>query len=133
MEFNELKIGMKESIKKLISEEDILQFAEISLDYNPVHLDEKYAEKTIFKKRIAHGMITSSLISAILGTKLPGPGTIYLKQILEFKKPVYINDTITVTCEIINLIKEKRKVILSTIAINQNKEIVLEGEATVIK
>lgn len=133
MEFNELKIGMKESIEKVISEKDILQFAEISLDYNPVHLDEEYAEKTIFKKRVAHGMITSSLISAVLGTKLPGPGTIYLKQTLEFKKPVYINDTITVTCEIIDLFEEKKKVVLSTIATNQNQEIVLKGEAIVIR
>ena len=121
MDFENLKIGMKESISKT------------SLDCNPVHLNKEYAEASRFKKRIAHGMLTAGLISAVLGTKLPGEGTIYLEQNLKFKQPVYLGDTITATCEIIDIIKEKRKVILSTICINQDEKIILTGEAKVMK
>lgn len=133
MDFENLKIGMKESISKTITETDIILYSGISLDCNPVHLNKEYAEASRFKKRIAHGMLTAGLISAVLGTKLPGEGTIYLEQNLKFKQPVYLGDTITATCEIIDIIKEKRKVILSTICINQDEKIVLTGEAKVMK
>ncbi|AVQ32064.1 MaoC family dehydratase [Fusobacterium varium] len=133
MEFENLKIGMKESISKTITETDIILYSGISLDCNPVHLNKEYAEASRFKKRIAHGMLTAGLISAVLGTKLPGEGTIYLEQNLKFKQPVYLGDTITATCEIIDIIKEKRKVILSTICINQDEKIILTGEAKVMK
>ena len=133
MEFENLKIGMKESISKTITETDIILYSGISLDCNPEHLNKEYAEASRFKKRIAHGMLTAGLISAVLGTKLPGEGTIYLEQNLKFKQPVYLGDTITATCEIIDIIKEKRKVILSTICINQDEKIILTGEAKVMK
>ena len=133
MEFENLKIGMKESISKTITETDIILYSGISLDCNPVHLNKEYAEASRFKKRIAHGMLTAGLISAVLGTKLPGEGTIYLEQNLKFKQPVYLGDTITATCEIIDIIKEKRKIILSTICINQDEKIILTGEAKVMK
>ena len=133
MEFENLKIGMKESISKTITETDIILYSGISLDCNPVHLNKEYAEASRCKKRIAHGMLTAGLISAVLGTKLPGEGTIYLEQNLKFKQPVYLGDTITATCEIIDIIKEKRKVILSTICINQDEKIILTGEAKVMK
>lgn len=133
MDFENLKIGMKESISKTITETDIILYSGISLDCNPVHLNKEYAEASRFKKRIAHGMLTAGLISAVLGTKLPGEGTIYLEQNLKFKQPVYLGDTITATCEIIDIIKEKRKVILSTICINQDEKIILTGESKVMK
>lgn len=133
MEFENLKIGMKESISKTITETDIILYSGISLDCNPVHLNIIYAESSKFKKRIAHGMLTAGLISAVLGTKLPGEGTIYLEQNLKFKQPVYIGDTITATCEIIEIQKSLRKLTLSTICTNQNGKIVLIGEAKVIK
>ena len=133
MDFENLKIGMKESISKTITETDIILYSGISLDCNPLHLNKEYAEASRFKKRIAHGMLTAGLISAVLGTKLPGEGTIYLEQNLKFKQPVYLGDTITATCEIIDIIKEKRKVILSTICINQDEKIILTGEAKVMK
>ena len=133
MKFDDYKIGMKDSISKVISENDIINFAEISEDKNPIHLSEEYAKGTIFKKRIAHGMLSASLISAILGTKLPGKGSIYLNQTLEFLKPVYINDLITAEVEIIELIPEKNKIILKTICKNQNADIVLNGKATILK
>ena len=133
MDFENLKIGMKESISKTITETDIILYSGISLDCNPVHLNKEYAEASRFKKRIAHGMLTAGLISAVLGTKLPGEGTIYLEQNLKFKQPVYLGDTITATCEIIDIIKEKRKVILSTICSNQDEKIILTGEAKVMK
>ena len=133
MDFENLKIGMKESISKTITETDIILYSGISLDCNPVHLNKEYAEASRFKKRIAHGMLTAGLISAVLGTKLPGEGTIYLEQNLKFKQPVYLGDTITATCELIDIIKEKRKVILSTICINQDEKIILTGEAKVMK
>ena len=113
MKFAELKIGMTDYVTKTITAEDIDKFAEISLDKNPVHLDEEYASKTIFKKRIAHGILVSGLISAVLGTKLPGEGAIYMGQELKFMAPVFIGDTITATVEIIELIAEKNRVVFS--------------------
>lgn len=133
MLFSDYKIGMKSSISKKIMEEDIVKFAEVSEDKNPVHLDENYAKKTIFKKRIVHGMLSASLISAVLGTKLPGEGSIYLKQSLKFVKPVFLNDTITAIVEIKQLYENKNIVVLTTVCKNQNNEIVLEGQATIKK
>lgn len=133
MLFSDYKIGMKSSISKKIMEEDIVKFAEVSEDKNPVHLDENYAKKTIFKKRIVHGMLSASLISAVLGTKLPGEGSIYLKQSLKFVKPVFLNDTITAIVEIKQLYENKNIIVLTTVCKNQNNEIVLEGQATIKK
>lgn len=132
MKFEELKIGMKDSITKVITSEDINCFAEISLDKNPLHLDEEAASKGLFGRRVAHGILVSGLISAVLGTKLPGDGTIYLGQDLRFRKPVFIGDTITATAEVVELKAEKHFVILKTTCTNQDGVEVISGQATVM-
>ncbi len=130
--YDELQIGQKDSISKTITEEVIKAFADVSEDRNPIHLDEEFAKNSMFKERIAHGMITAGLISAAIGTKLPGVNTIYLKQNLEFTAPVKIGDTITAEVEVLEKL-EKKNVRLSTIARNQRGEIVVKGEALVKK
>lgn len=115
----------------LVTEEDIQLFAHLSEDHNPVHLDEVYARATPFGGRIAHGMYTATLISSVLGNDLPGPGTIYLGQMLKFTAPVRIGDTITTTVEVLAVRAEKRIVILRTLCTNQTGTVVVEGEATV--
>ena len=129
MEFKELKIGMCEYIEKTITELDVINFSEISLDTNPLHLDEEYAKNTIFKGKIVHGILGAGLISGVIGTKLPGKGAIYLSQNLKFLAPVRIGDTIRAEVKVIDLDKEKRKVGLKTICINQEGVIVIDGEA----
>lgn len=126
-----MKIGKKASMTKKITQEDIINYSKISLDDNPLHLNEEYAKNSIFKKRIAHGMIAAGLISAVLGTKLPGKGSIYLEQSLKFLKPVYINDNITATVEIKKI--ENKIVTLETFCINQEGKIILKGEAKILK
>lgn len=133
MKFEDLKIGMKDSATKTITEADVILYSGITLDINPAHLNEEYAKKTMFKKRIAHGMLTAGLISAVLGTKLPGEGTIYMGQDLMFTAPVYFGDTITATVEVIELIPEKNRVILSTVGTNQEGTVVIKGTAKVMK
>lgn len=133
MEFEKLKIGMSECLGKTITEADILNFAGVSLDVNPLHLNEEYAKTTIFKERIAHGMIGAGLISAVIGTRLPGEGTIYLSQNLKFLSPVKIGDTITAKVEIIGLNEEKKRVELKTTCTNQDGVVVIDGEAKVLK
>lgn len=133
MQFSELKIGMKDSISKTITETDIILFAGITTDVNPAHINEEYAKTTMFKHRIAHGMLGAGLISAVLGTRLPGEGSIYLGQELKFLAPVYAEDTITATVEIIELIPEKNRVILKTICTNQNGIEVINGKAILMK
>lgn len=127
-----LQIGMTASISKTVSDEDVFGFADITGDRNPVHIDKGAAEKSVFKKRIVHGMFLGGLISAVLGTKLPGQGTIYLEQDLIFNKPVYIGDTVTAkvtVAEIVNSTKNIYK--LDTNIINQSGECVSEGYAVV--
>lgn len=127
-----LEIGMASTYSKVITENDINLFANISGDYNPAHLDDKYAQNTVFEKKIAHGMLSASFISAVLGTKLPGPGTIYLHQSLDFKKPVYIGDAITAIVMVDDILNEKKGIYkLSTKCVNQNSEEVLNGYAVV--
>lgn len=133
MNFGDLKIGMKAQVTKTITEADVILYAGITLDINPAHLNEEHAKKTIFKHRIAHGMLTAGLVSAVLGTKLPGEGSIYMGQELMFIAPVYFGDTITATAEIIELIPEKNRVILSTICTNQDGKEVLKGQAKIMK
>ena len=133
MEFEKLEIGMSVCLGKTITEADILNFAGVSLDVNPLHLNEEYAKKTMFKGRIAHGIIGAGLISAVIGTKLPGEGTIYLSQNLKFIAPVKIGDTITAKVEIVELNQEKKKVGLKTTCTNQNGVLVIDGEAKVLK
>jgi len=129
---DQLAIGEKASIKKQITESDVVQFAEVSEDKNPLHLDAEYASQTRFKERIAHGMLTASLISAVLGTRLPGLGTIYLSQAVEFKAPVRLGDVIEAEVEVIEKIPDKNRVRLRTICRNQEGTVVVDGEAVVM-
>lgn len=123
-------IGQKTSKIFDILESDIVSFSQLSKDVNPVHLDEEYASKTVFKKRIAHGMYVGSFISAVIANDLPGKGTIYLHQSLDFKKPVFIGDQIKVSVEVISLVKPTIYE-LQTMCFNQNDEIVISGKAIV--
>jgi len=127
-----LNAGDKASRTQTISDEMIRAFADLTGDTNPVHLDNAYASTTRFGRRIAHGMIGAGLISATLANDLPGPGTVYLSQTLQFKAPVYPGDTITVTVEVKSTRPDKPIVTLSTICTNQENKVVLEGEAVVL-
>ena len=124
-------VGMESTTEKTVTIEDIKRFAEVSGDFNPVHLDEEFAKKTIFKGRIAHGFLTASFISTIIATELPGPGSIYLKQSLKFLAPVYIDEKILVKVRIIEINIEKSKVKLITECF-KNKTLVLTGEAEIL-
>ena len=124
-------IGQTASFTKQITERDVATFADISGDKNPLHLDAAYAEQTPFGERIAHGAFTFALISAALGTELPGPGTVYLSQSLKFIKPVYFGDTVTATVEITAIRADKGIVTLKTECANQHGEKIAEGEAVV--
>lgn len=128
----ELHVGQQACFEKTISESDIQLFAGISGDFNPIHVNRIAAQKSIFKSRIAHGILSASLISTVIGMYLPGPGTIYLEQNLKFVKPVYINDTIRATVEIKKIIDAKNTVLLETVCINQNQQKVLTGNAKVM-
>jgi len=127
---DQIKVGDTAELSKTISETDVYLYAGISGDFNPAHINEVYAGKTFFKTRIAHGMLPAGFISAILGTKLPGPGTIYIKQELEFLAPVHIGDTITARAEVVEIIAEKNRIRMKTTCLNQEGTIVLDGEAT---
>jgi 3-hydroxybutyryl-CoA dehydratase len=116
----------------VIGDETIRAFADVTGDNNPVHLDDEYAAGTRFGRRIAHGMIAAGLISATLANDLPGPGTVYLNQMLKFKLPVYPGDTVTATVEVLKLREDKPILTLSTVCTNQDDEVVLEGEALVL-
>ena len=129
---DELKMGQSASYTKTITESDVKLFAELSGDSNPVHLDDDFAKNTIFKGRIAHGMLCGSLISTVLGMYLPGPGSIYLKQELKFMAPVYFGDTLTATCSVKEKVVEKNRVILDCKVTNQNDVVVISGEATIM-
>lgn len=124
-------VGQKGSFSKTITERDVTTFAEISGDKNPVHLDENYARQTRFGKRIAHGTLSMGLISAVLGNILPGHGTVYMSQLIKFTKPVYFDDTITVTVVITAIRADKGIITLKTDCANQRGELVAEGEAVV--
>lgn len=127
-----LEIGQTDSFSKTISEMDVYGFAGIVGDFNPVHINEEVAKTSIFGKRIAHGMLVGSLISTVLGTKLPGEGTIYLEQNLKFKKPVFLGDTVTATVRVVDIInKDKGIYRLETIVTNQQDIMTHEGYAIV--
>jgi len=128
---SELKIGDQASFSKTISETDVYLYAGITGDFNPAHIDETYAQKTAFKTRIAHGMLTAGFISNVVGTQLPGPGTIYVSQSLKFMAPVVIGDTITATVQVIDILPEKKRVRLKTTCANQEGTVVLDGEALI--
>lgn len=132
MDINKYNIGDKASFSKTVTETDIYLFSGITGDFNPVHLDAEYAKTTIFRERIAQGLLTASFMATILGTKLPGPGTIYLSQNLTFMVPVRIGDTITAEVEIIEKIETKKQLILQTTCSNQKGELVINGQARVL-
>ena len=132
MTIQEMKIGDHASVTKTVSETDVYLFAGITGDLNPAHTNEVAASKTMFKTRIAHGMLGAGFISAVLGMYLPGPGTIYMGQELKFTKPVDIGDTVTATATVEEIILEKNRVILDTTVVNQDGEVVIKGKATVM-
>lgn len=131
MYFEELTIGQSAQFGKTIGEADILMFAAVSGDTNPVHINAEVAAASMFKERIAHGMLSAGLISAVLGTRLPGEGAIYLSQTLKFRAPVKIGDTVTARVEITALDAAKKRATLSTICTVAGKT-VIEGEASVM-
>jgi len=128
---DELEVGQTASFTKTVSESDVYLFAGITGDFNPAHVNETYAKNTAFKTRIAHGMLSAGLISNVLGNQLPGPGTIYMQQQLNFRAPVAIGDTITATVEVVDILREKKRVRLKTTCTNQDDIVVLDGEALV--
>jgi acyl dehydratase len=125
----EISLGDNAKTSKRFEEADVLDFARISTDNNPAHIDNDYASKTIFKQQIVHGMLVSSLFSAIFGTQLPGLGTIYTKQSLKFTKPVYFGDEITAEVIVKDINKERNRVVFDCKAYNQLGDIVIIGEA----
>ena len=129
---SEMKLGDSASFTKTVSEHDVYTYAGVSGDFNPAHVNEVEAQKGMFGKRIAHGMLSAGFISTVLGTQLPGPGTRYMGQELRFTKPVFFGDTITATVTVAELIPEKNRAILDTVCTNQNGEVVIKGKATVM-
>lgn len=130
--FDTLKVGQKDSISKKITAEVVEAFADVCEDHNPLHLDEAFAKTTQYGQRIAHGMISAGLISAVHGIKLPGMGTIYMSQSLKFRRPVFLGDTLTAWVEIQEKIEEKKRVITKTWVENQDGHVVVEGEALLL-
>ncbi len=124
------QIGQYFEMDKQISSDDIEKFAELSGDYNPLHMDNTYAKESIFGQRIAHGMLSASYISTIIGTKFPGNGTIYMQQNLKFKRPVYIGEYLKIRVELVELLENNKAKLLTTIKSTKNG-IVIEGEALV--
>ena len=128
----ELSIGQKAQFAKTVTETDVYMFAGITGDMNPVHINKVYAEGTMFKERIAHGMLSAGFISNVIGTQLPGTGSIYLGQNLKFKAPVHIGDTVTTTVEVVAIDEEKNKVTLRTTCENQEGKLLVDGEALIM-
>ena len=128
----EMKIGEKASFVKTVTEADVVNYAGVTGDFNPAHINEEYAKNTMFKGRIAHGMLGAGLISAVLGTKLPGPGAIYISQELKFTAPVRFNDTITAEVEVIEKNEEKNRVTMKTTCTNQDDKVVIDGKAVLM-
>ena len=132
MNIGELSVGANAEIAKTITSADIMSFAEATGDFNPVHVDDEAGRKSPFGERIAHGMLSAGLISAVLGMKLPGPGAIYMSQSLRFIRPVKIGDTITARVEVVEVMTAKKRAKLATTCRNQKGEMVLDGEALVM-
>ena len=129
---NDFRVGERAEFTKTVTEADVTTFAGLIGDFNPLHVDAEYARKSRFGQRVAHGMFTGGLISAVLGNKLPGPGSIYLNQQIEFLAPVYIGDTITAVVEITSWRPEKRIITLKTDAYNQDEVQVVTGKAVLL-
>jgi len=129
---DDLHVGQAAELAKTVTESDIVLFAGVTGDFNPVHVDVVAASRSVFGERIAHGMLSAGFISAVLGMRLPGTGSIYLSQSLRFTKPVRIGDTITARVEVLEVLATKRRVRLSRVCRNQKGETVVEGEAVVM-
>ncbi|MGK2893079.1 MaoC family dehydratase [Klebsiella michiganensis] len=127
---DQLTVGQTASFRKTITETDVINFASASGDMNPVHIDKLAGKESIFGDRVAHGLLVSGLISTVLGTRLPGNGTIYLGQEMKFTRPTYIGDTITATVEVENIDHEKNRIRLKTTCTNQDGVVVITGTAT---
>lgn len=130
--FDELEVGQADSLSRTLTPADIADFARVSGDVNPAHLDPDYAAGTLFKGVIGHGMWSGALISCLLGTRFPGPGTIYLEQSLRFHRPVYPGDTVTVTLTVAAKDDKRKRVVLDCLVVNQDGAKVVSGEATVL-
>src|ERR1700722_9251281 len=128
--FDDLKVGMTERLKKTIASSDVVGFAQLTGDRNPIHLSEHFAARTAFGRRIAHGLYTAGLISAVLGTRLPGPGAIYISQTLNFRAPVKIGDVGAVIVAVAELIPEKSRARITCVS-KVGRQVVLDGEALV--
>jgi len=131
--YADIAIGDEASFAKTITEADIVNYAGLTGDFNPVHIDAEYAKASMFKERVAHGMLVSGLISAVLGTQLPGANAIYLGQDLKFKAPVKIGDTATATVTVIEKRDDKRIITLKTTVTNQDGVVVIDGTAVIKK
>lgn len=129
--FDQIEIGDSDQFSKTVTDSDIYLFAGVTGDLNPAHIDETYAQGTFFKTRIAHGILSAGFVSAVIGTRLPGPGTVYMRQTLDFLAPVRIGDTVTARVEVIEKLAEKKRVRLRTTCVNQDGVQVLDGEALV--
>jgi 3-hydroxybutyryl-CoA dehydratase len=128
---DKLKPGETAAFSKTVSESDVYLFAGVTGDLNPAHINEEYARNTFFKTRIAHGMLLAGFVSAVIGNRLPGYGTIYVRQELDFLAPVHMGDTITAQVEVKEILSEKNRVVLRTTCVNQDNVLVLDGEALV--
>ena len=126
------QVGAQATLTRTITDEMVVAFADLVGDHNPVHLDEAFAATTRFGRRIAHGMLVAGLISSVIATDLPGPGSVYLSQTLRFKAPVYLGDTITVHIQVVKRREDKPIVTLATVCTNQEGTTVIEGEAIVL-
>ncbi len=131
--YRDLKVGDKATLSKTITEADVTLYAGLTGDFNPVHVDEEFAKQSIFERRIAHGFLGAGLVSAVIGTDLPGINSIYLGQELKFVAPVFIGDTLTAEVEIAHMREKKKIITLTTTVRNQKGENVIEGEATIKK
>jgi 3-hydroxybutyryl-CoA dehydratase len=137
--FDDFNVGDSATVQKTTSDDTVQQFADLTGDFNPLHVNEEFAAQSMFKRRLVHGAFSSGLISTVIGMKLPGPGALYLDQYCKFKKPVFIGDTLTAKATVIDkILKEKegkppmKLLILETIVTNQKDEIVTEGKATIM-
>nr|WP_241244251.1 MaoC family dehydratase [Marinitoga sp. 38H-ov] len=132
MKYEEIKLNQIYEVKRKITANMVETFAEITGDKNPVHLDENFASKTMFKNRIVHGILSVGLISAVLGMEFPGPGTIYMKQDSKFLKPIYLDEEITIRIVVKEKIEEKSRLILTTQIIKEDGSLAVDGEALVM-
>ena len=133
MNYNDIQVGNTYTQEFTVTDEKVRTFAEISGDDNPIHVDEEFAAKTRFKKRIAHGILITSFISKVIGRDFPGDGTIYVSQQVRFKRPVYINDKVMVRIEVLEKFDAKKRIILSTDVYNAEEKKVIEGTAEIMK